>query len=333
MDSVYFVNNAPPSFTTPSTWRLPRAGDAWGGLVGMLVALPAAIAFGVSIYSPLGAQYAAAGALAGVIGTIVLGIMCAVFGGTKGLVTAPSAPAAALLSAFTLSFITQGGSPIVALPMLLIVGFITGWLQLILGLLKLGQLIRYMPYPVVTGYLSGVGIYIILGQIEKLFGLPKGLPVFDGIMQPWHWQWQGVLVGIATILTTSFWVKSSIGKITLPHSLQKIPPTVAGITMAMLLYGVLAYVDPALRSNINNPLVIGPLITEESSLWQSLTLRWQSLGDLRWSMVEYVFSTGFTLAILLSIDALKTCIILDSLTKSQHDSNRTLLSQGRGQHG
>ena len=72
------------------------AGDFWGGLAAMLVALPSAIAFGVTIYAPLGGAYAAYGALAGILGAIALGITAAALGGTKRLITAPCAPAAAV---------------------------------------------------------------------------------------------------------------------------------------------------------------------------------------------------------------------------------------------
>ena len=75
------------------------AGDLWGGLAAMLVALPSAIAFGVTIFSPLGGSYAAQGAIAGILGVTALGLVAGAFGGTKRLITAPCAPAAAVLSA------------------------------------------------------------------------------------------------------------------------------------------------------------------------------------------------------------------------------------------
>ena len=86
--------------------KLPKAeaGDFWGGLAAMLVALPSAIAFGVTIYSPLGASYAAQGALAGILGVTALGLIAPALGGTNRLITAPCAPAAAVLSAFAIVY-------------------------------------------------------------------------------------------------------------------------------------------------------------------------------------------------------------------------------------
>ena len=75
-------------------------GDLWGGTAAMLVALPSAIAFGVAIYSPLGPGHVADGALAGMLGAIVLGLVAPALGGTQRLISAPCAPAAAVLAAF-----------------------------------------------------------------------------------------------------------------------------------------------------------------------------------------------------------------------------------------
>jgi SulP family sulfate permease len=85
-------------------------GEFWGGLAAMLVALPSAIAFGVTIYSPLGGSFAAQGALAGILGAFAVGLVAAAFGGTNRLISAPCAPAAAVLSAVAID-LTQRGVP------------------------------------------------------------------------------------------------------------------------------------------------------------------------------------------------------------------------------
>ena len=126
----------------------PAAGDFWGGLAAMLVALPSAIAFGVTIYSPLGTSYVAQGALAGILGVLALGLIAPVLGGTNRLITAPCAPAAAVLSAFVIAFIHDGGSIESALLMVSLLGLLAGILQILFGALSLGKLIEYMPYPV-----------------------------------------------------------------------------------------------------------------------------------------------------------------------------------------
>ena len=182
----------------------PEAGDFWGGLAAMLVALPSAIAFGVAIYSPLGASYVAQGALAGILGVTALGLIAPALGGTNRLITAPCAPAAAVLSAFAIEFMYGGGSVESALLMVSMLGLLAGLLQIFFGTIRLGQLIKYMPYPVVSGYLSGVGLIIIASQVPKFLGAPKGAHFWESLAAPELWKWQSMVVGVCMIGRSSF---------------------------------------------------------------------------------------------------------------------------------
>ena len=121
-------------------------GDAWGGLAAMLVALPSAIAFGVTIFAPLGGSLAAQGALAGILGATVLGLIAPAFGGSSRLITAPCAPAAAVLSALALGFAQQGVPAETVLLLLALIGLLSGGIQIGLGLAGIGKLIKYIPY-------------------------------------------------------------------------------------------------------------------------------------------------------------------------------------------
>ncbi|HMD32020.1 MAG TPA: hypothetical protein VKG84_08920, partial [Candidatus Acidoferrales bacterium] len=91
--------------------------------------MPSAIAFGVTVLSPLGAAYAAQGALAGIIGTVVLGLIAPTFGGTNRLITSPSAPAAAVMAAYSVQLVRGGVPPHSALLMLTLVGLLCGAFQ------------------------------------------------------------------------------------------------------------------------------------------------------------------------------------------------------------
>ena len=121
------------------------AGDFWGGMAAMLVALPAAIAFGVTIFSALGSNYAAFGALAGILGATALGLVASLMGGTNRLITAPCAPAAAVLSAFAIEQIQRGSPAEAVILSLTVISLSAGLLQLLFGLVGLGRLIKYMP--------------------------------------------------------------------------------------------------------------------------------------------------------------------------------------------
>src|SRR5512142_1036024 len=123
----------------PSRFKIP--GDFWGGLASMLVALPAAVAFGVTVYSAISPQYAAFGALAGILGAAALGLIAPTFGGTDRLISAPCAPAAAVLSAFAIELVQQGAAPAVIVLLLTVLGILTGLIQMLISFIGLGKLI------------------------------------------------------------------------------------------------------------------------------------------------------------------------------------------------
>ena len=102
-----FAAPTAPAAPAPRVVKNPLAGDIWGGMAAMLVALPSAIAFGVTIFAPLGGTLAAQGALAGILGATALGLVAAAFGGCQRLISAPCAPAAAVLSALAISFTSR----------------------------------------------------------------------------------------------------------------------------------------------------------------------------------------------------------------------------------
>ncbi|MDD5300349.1 MAG: SulP family inorganic anion transporter [Gallionella sp.] len=297
----------------------PEAGDFWGGLAAMLVALPSAIAFGVTIYSPLGASYAAQGALAGILGVTALGLIAPVLGGTNRLITAPCAPAAAVLAAFALESMHNGGDLPTVILMLSVLGLMAGLLQIFFGTVRLGRLIEYMPYPVVSGYLSGVGLYIIAGQVPKFLGAPKEMHFWESLASPAAWQWQGMVVGAVTIAVM-------LGA---PRITKLVPAAILGLLAGVLAYFGLGLADPALLTLEGNKFVVGSL-GGGGSFTDAMAGRWYAMGGIGLEQIKLVAVPALTLAVLLSIDTLKTCVVLDALTRSRHKSNRELIGQGIG---
>ena len=293
-------------------------GDFWGGLAAMLVALPASIAFGVTVYAAMGPAYAAYGALAGIIGATVIGLVASTLGGTDRLISAPCAPAAAVLSAFAIELVAQGVSPGSIVLLMIMLGVLTGIVQLLLGFVGVGKLIKYIPYPVVSGYLSGVGLIIIGSQIPKFVGANGGTRWWEALLSPLLWNWHSVAIGGATVLVA----------VIAPRLTQKVPGIILGIVAGLCTYFGLAAQDPALWEVTNNPLVVGPLGATGDGYFESITGRWHEIGELRLGQIAGLFGSALTLAVLLSIDTLKTCVVLDQLTRSHHDSNRELIAQG-----
>ena len=296
------------------------AGDLWGGLAAMLVALPSAIAFGVTIFLPLGAAYAAQGAIAGILGVTALGLVAGAFGGTNRLISAPCAPAAAVLSALAIQWTQNGITAESAVLMLSLMALICGLLQLGFGAVGLGRLIKYVPYPVVSGYLSGVGLIIIISQVPKFLGLPKQTALWDGLVSPSLWQWQGVAVGAVTVAVM----------LTAPLFTKAVPAAILGLAAGVLAYFGLGLADPALYTLTGNALVVGPLGGSGVGFGEAIAGRWKAFGDLDFAGLAGLLVPAATLAVLLSIDTLKTCVVLDALTRSRHNSNRELVGQGLG---
>ena len=301
------------------TWK-HHSGDIWGGFAAMLVALPASVAFGVTVYGAVAPHYAAFGALAGVLGAMALGLIAPTLGGTDRLISAPCAPAAAVLSAFAIEMVQQGVAPGSIVLMLTVLGILTGGTQILLGLLGIGRLIKYIPYPVVSGYLSGVGLIIISSQIPKLAGVDYELTWLQVALAPHLWDGRDIAIGGVTAVTM----------FASGHYIKSIPATISGLLAGLGTYAAIALVDESLRQLDGNTLVIGELGTTGQGYINLITARWSEIGELKLAQIGGLVGSALTLAALLSIDTLKTCVVLDQLTRTRHESNRELVAQGVG---
>lgn len=299
------------------------SGDVWGGLAAMLVALPSSVAFGIVVYAALGREHVAQGALAGILGAAALGLIAPLFGRTSGLISAPCAPAAAVLSALVMELLADGPGngiePETIPAFLALTALCAAMLQVLYGAAGGGKLIKFIPYPVVSGYLTGVGALIALGQLPKLLGLPKGTPLFLGLISPNLWVWQGLVVGLVTIVVMGL----------APRFTTKAPAAILGLLGGLVAYFALAAFSPELLTIHDNPLVIGPIETSGSFL-HAVAGRASSLLTVDLHSIRHILFPALTLSVLLSIDTLKTCVVLDALTHNRHNSNRELIGQGLG---
>ncbi|MEK7858248.1 MAG: SulP family inorganic anion transporter [Elusimicrobiota bacterium] len=291
--------------------------DAWGALAAMLVALPQALAFGVIIHSAAGPGRAAEGALAGIIGAAVIGIVAPLLGGAPRLISGPCAPAAAVMAALAASLAGGPEGPARVLLLLTLTALLCGCLQFLYGSLGGGTLIKFIPYPVVTGYLSSVAVLIFLSQVPKVLGLPKDLSLWRGLAEPGLWSATALLIGGSTIAVMA----------AAPRWTRAVPAPILGLAAGLLAYLGLSLFHAELRSTAANPFVVGP-IPDGGSFWAGFAQRWGSLRGLGAADLLAVLSPALTLSVLLSIDTLKSCVAVDALARSRHDSNRVLLGQG-----
>ena len=297
-------------------------GEIWGGFAAMLVALPSAIAYGIAVFGAVGPQYVAQGVNAGIIGAAALGLVAPLLGGAPRLISAPCAPAAAVLAALGAKLLTETSSsrtPGEVVILLMMVTALAGTLQLVFGMLGVGRLIKYIPFPVVSGYLSGVALLIFASQVPTFLGLSRAQATWAGVFTPAFWQPEALGIGTITIAAVVF----------APRLTKAVPAAIIGLAAGVVAFLACRYLDPSLRALEGNSLVIGPLDLQ-GGLASSTSAIWSALDALRWRDLQLVAMPALTLAVLLSVDTLKTCVVLDALTLSRHNSNRELIGQGAG---
>ena len=142
-------------------------GDVFGGLTAAVMALPMALAFGIA---------SGAGAAAGLWGAVIIGLVASLFGGTPTLISEPTGPMTVVFTSVIISFTATADSPEQALAMAFSVGVLAGIFQILFGLFRLGRYVTMMPYTVISGFMSGIGIILVLLQLGPFLGqaTPKG---------------------------------------------------------------------------------------------------------------------------------------------------------------
>ncbi len=278
-------------------------GDFFGGLTAGVVALPLALAFGLQ---------SGMGAIAGLYGAIAIGMIAAWFGGTPTQISGPTGPMTVVSAVVISSAIeTHGGSLESALGTIIAIFLLSGVFQILLGVLKIGQYIRYMPYPVVSGFMSGIGVIIIVLQIFPFLGHSSPKKILDIFSQ-------------------------------LPSIVNDINMASVGLAFATI---VTIYIFPRITKLIPSALVALIALTVVSTLMgldvkiigdipEGLpALQIDSLAGVDWGSPMLLIIPALTLAALGTIDSLLTSIVADNMTKTHHNSNKELIGQGIGNIG
>lgn len=274
-------------------------GDLSGGLVAGIIALPLALAFGVQ---------SGMGAAAGLYGAIALGILAAALGGTATQASGPTGPMTVVSASLVAVAIERTGSLESGLGFILM-GFVAcGVFQIVFGLLGVGRYVKYFPYPVVSGFMSGVGLIIIVLQLWPFLGSasPKTpLEVFTRIAEPLgDLNPSAVLLGTLTLVVY--------------YVFPRLTKAVPSVLVALLTGTVVAVV-----ADLEVPTV-GDIPTGIPAL------QFDSILSVSSDQFVTIIGFGLTLALLGSIDSLLTSVIADNVTKTKHDSRRELIGQGIG---
>lgn len=272
-------------------------GDLFGGLTAAVVALPLALAFGVS---------SGAGAIAGLYGAFFVGLFAALFGGTPSQISGPTGPMTVVMGTVFTAMISSNPENGVAMAFTVVT--LGGVFQILFGVLRLGKYITLIPYTVISGFMSGIGIIIILIELGPLLGHPNA----DGVI----------------------------------HSLQLLPQQVqtanpAALGLSLLTLAIVFGTPRRVNSVLPAPLLALVLVTTLSVIALPVDavirigtiptglpfIHWPSFQfDQLKTMVGY----GIMLGVLGAIDSLLTSLVADSITQSQHDSDRELIGQGIG---
>lgn len=274
-------------------------GDLTGGLVAGVVALPLALAFGVQ---------SGLGATAGLYGAIAVGIFAAIFGGTATQASGPTGPMTVVSAALVAGAIELTGSLEAAMPIIILTFLLGGVFQIVFGLLNIAGYVKYFPYPVVSGFMSGVGLIIVILQLFPFVGLESAkstwLVITDLPRLFAEFNWQALaLGGLTVIIYYAF-----------PYITKVIPSALVALITASL-------VGYFLKWDV-------PVIGEIPSGLPSLQL--DGIFSIDASAYSLVAEYALVLAVLGSIDSLLTSVIADNMTKTKHNSNRELIGQGIG---
>ena len=292
-------------------------GDIFGGVTAGIVALPLALAFGIQAFGGINDPAAPSlGALAGLIGATLLGFFAALFGGTHSQISGPTGPmtviTASLISA---AWTASSGNFSMVLISMAMAGIFCGLFQILFGLIRIGKYVRYIPYPVLSGFMSGIGVIIILQQIYPMIGKKSPVATIDMIIN-----FPGACADGVSLMALIMGLGTIAIIISLPRITKKIPATLIAL-IVMTIISILCSFDAALTiGNIPSGLPM-PFFAKEGI----------DLSGINWfTAIEAAIVPGLTLAGLGSIDTLLTSVVADNITKTKHNPNQELIGQGIG---
>jgi len=273
-------------------------GDLFGGITAAVIALPMALAFGVA---------SGAGAEAGLYGAIFVGFFAALFGGSPTLISEPTGPMTVVFTAVIAKLIAS--DPVNGMAMAFTVVIMAGMFQILFGVMKLGKYVTLMPYTVVSGFMSGIGIILIILQIGPLLGQPSPS---GGVI--------AVLENLPTLLSAIQTYEAMLAILTvsilflIPKNLkQHLPPPLVALIVATLI-SVIFLTETGIRRIGEIPTGLPDLQMPIFSVEQ-----WQVM------LIDAV-----VLGMLGCIDALLTSVVADSITRKRHNSDKELVGQGIG---
>ncbi len=286
-------------------------GDVLGGLTAAVVALPLALAFGEAALGDGGAIY-------GLYGAVVVGFLAALFGGTPAQVSGPTGPMSVTVAGVIASLTAIGVNPDLGageiLPMVMAAVVIGGLFQILFGILKLGKYITLVPYSVVSGFMSGIGVIIITIQLGPLLGITTGGGVIESVKRLVNnFEPNGAAIAVSVMTLAIVFLTP-----------RKVSQWIPSPLLALLIVTPLSvwfFNDATLIEKGVSPL---PRIGEIPE--GGLTFSIPNIKD----NLPVIVQAGLVLAVLGAIDSLLTSLVADNISQTRHNSDRELIGQGIG---
>ena len=273
------------------------ASDLVAGVIVAIIALPLSIALAIaSGVSPEKGLYTA----------IVAGFVIALLGGSRVNISGPTAAFATIVAGIVAQFGIEG---------LVLATLMAGLLLILMGLCRLGSLIKYIPYTITTGFTAGIAVTIVIGQVKDFLGLTfapgthavetseKAVAIVRSFTTL---NWQALVVGLVGLAILIVWQRIKY--------LNKIPGSLVAVVVGVLMVKLLPL-------EVNT---IGDLYTI------SRQLPTFSFPHVDWEMIKALLPSAFTIAILAAIESLLSCVVSDGMIGDRHDSNTELIAQGAG---
>ena len=279
-------------------------GDVMGGLAGTAVALPQSMGLGITLFLAMGFD-ASTGALAGLVGAASLSLFSGLAGATTGMVSAPNGPVTMLLSVSVASVAAHGVEGNGILVALAAIMLLTGVLQFLLGITGGGQLVKFIPHPVVAGLITGIGVLMIASQLRPLSG-EEGKALGSG------WMAVPALTAFVTFGISKF----------APRLVPRVPGIISGLVVGIVTFHLFMRHAPG---STPESWLVGKIpgfeiirVDVDASL----------LASLPWQVIVV---SALTLTVLASVDCVLTAVVADEETGARHDASRELAAQGIGQ--
>ncbi|MCR4679149.1 MAG: STAS domain-containing protein [Lachnospiraceae bacterium] len=272
--------------------------DVIAGIIVAIIALPLSIALAIaSGVSPEQGLYTA----------IVAGFVIAFLGGSRVQVSGPTAAFATIVAGIVATKGMEG---------LVVATIMAGIILIIMGLCKLGTLIKFIPYTITTGFTAGIAVTIVIGQIKDFLGLTFSGPAVETMEKLTQvvksfgtFNYEALIVGAVSLAILIVWPM-----IKRPAFLTKIPPSLIAVFVGIFMVKLI-------NMNVNT---IGDLYTISAGLPKF------SFPNVSFGMIKDLIPNAFTIAVLAAIESLLSCVVSDSMVNSRHNSNTELIAQGAG---